>query len=115
MSNFKKDLETLIDNGIIEPNHMKIRFVFKYGNRFKGDLRNLDLSERGYNCLRRAKIDDISQIDAKWDDLKTIKSAGVKTVKEIKNKYIEYYYDTLDCEEDRKEFWRDTIIATMEM
>ena len=115
MTDFKRDLEILINEGVIAPNHNRIRFVFRYSKRFKGSLEGLDLSERAYNCLRRANIDDISKVADKWDDLGRIKNAGVKTVKEVKNKYIAYYYGTLDCEEARKEFWQDTIKATIEM
>lgn len=114
MTRFKKDLEVLINEGFIAPSNNSIRFVFKYSNRFKGDISFLGLSDRSYNCLRRNKISDISLIDSMWENLYNLKGAGIKTVKEIKNKYVEYYYNLLN-EEEKKDFWTDTIKATVEM
>lgn len=114
MTDFQRDLEVLINEGVIAPNGKQIRFVFKYGNRFKGELELLGLNDRSYNCLRRNKINDISEISERWNELKKLRNAGTKTIKEVKNKYIAYYYDTLS-DEEKKEFWIDTITATANM
>lgn len=115
MTNLQRDLEVLINEGVIAPNHNTIRFVFRYSRRFKGSLEYLGLTERAYNCLRRAGVDCIEKLDAKWNELDRIKNCGVKTVKEIKNKYVAYYYDTLESDEERKQFWMDTINGTVKM
>ena len=115
MTRFHNDLETLINEGFIAPNGKQIRFVFKYGNRLKGDLGLLNLTDRSYNCLRRNGLHDIQDIANKWDNLRQLKNVGDKSVKDIRNKFLVYYYETLDCEEERKQFWIDTITATANM
>ena len=111
MTDFQRDIEYLIDNGMLAAKRGQIRFVFRYSNRFKVVLEELDLSTRAHNCLKRAKINYINEIGDKWDTLNRIKNSGVTTVKEIRNKYLWFYYDRLD-EDERKQFWRDTIEAT---
>ena len=44
-----------------------------------------------------------------------LRNSGVKTVKEIKNKYVAYYYDNLSSNEERQQFWLDTYDATNAM
>lgn len=115
MTNFQRDLEVLINEGVIASKNGVIRFVFRYSNRLKGDIANLDLSTRGYNSMRRVGIDNLEKLAEKWDELGRVKNTGVKTIKEIKNKYLAFYYDQLKNDEERKEFWKDTIIGTIEM
>lgn len=115
MTDFQRDLEVLINEGFIAPNKKnKVRFVFRYENRMNGELGLLNLNERSYNCLRRNKINDVRGVSERWDTLGKMRNAGDKTVKAIKNNYISYYYDNLN-EEERKQFWRDTIEATINM
>lgn len=114
MTDFRTDLEILINEGCIAPKGKSLRFVFNHADRLTGSLENLGLSERAYNCLRRSNIDDIEGVSEKWDTLGRMKNCGAKTVKEIKNKYLAFYYDMLN-EEERKQFWRDSIAATIEM
>lgn len=115
MSNFRNDLEKLINNGTLTANKGKIRFVFKYGNRLKGSLDDLDLNTRGYNCLRRNGIHDIKAVSERWDDLYKLKGSGNATIKEVKNRFLDYYYSTLNSDYDRAEFWMETINATVEL
>ena len=114
MTDFQRDMEMLIDNGIIIPNGKKIRFVFRYPNRLKGGLEELGLNDRSYNCCRRSKINTIEDVTERWDTLSRMKGAGSKTVAEVKNKYVQFYYSTLDNADERAEFWRDTIKGTLE-
>ena len=115
MNNFQRDLEYLIDEGAIAPNGKNVRFVFRYPNRLKGELGILGLNDRSYNCCRRNKINKIEDITARWNELGRMRNAGQKRVKEVKNKYVQYYYSTLDNAEERAEFWRDTINGTIGM
>ena len=111
MADFKKDLSTLIKNGALIPNNGTIRFVFRYKDKFNDNIDELNLGERAYNCLRRAKIDTIENVGEHWDNLGEIKQCGLKSVKEIKNKYLSFYYNSLN-KDKRMEFWKDTIKAT---
>lgn len=112
MKNFKEDLEMLINEEILIPKKGIIRFVFRYNNIFKQEINFLDLSTRAYNSLRRANVNTIEQIGDAWDKLGNLRNTGKTTVKEVKNKYIAYYYNSLDTEEKRNEFWVDVIEAT---
>lgn len=108
---FKKDCEKLITNGVLVPKNGVIRFIFKNNNVFNASIDELDLSVRASNCLKRSHIMTINDIGNMWENLHVIKNMGQKTVKEIKNKYIKYYYNNLSVNE-REEFWADTIKAT---
>ena len=114
MKNFKDDFNTMVTNGIITPNKGMIRFKFRYASKLKGGIELLDLNVRAYNSLKRSGINTIEDIDKKWDDLSRLRNAGVKTVKEVKNKFIIYYYNSLD-DNEKKQFWADTAKATIEM
>ena len=115
MTDFQRDLETMIAYNVIAVKNDKIRFFFRHGNILTGDIDKLDLSTRAYNCLRRANISKIEHIHERWDELGVLRNSGVKTVKEIKNKYVAYYYDNLSSNEERQQFWLDTYDATNAM
>ena len=112
MNRFQRDMETLINEGFLVANNGKIRFIFRY--KPKAEVAALDLGERAYNCVRRKGLHTVEAIGDTFEDLWRIKGAGAKTIKEIKNKYLAYYYGELN-EEEKKQFWRDTIEATMNM
>ncbi len=113
MGDFRKDLEFMINESQFINNKNKVRFIFRYANRLMGSIDLLDLNTRAYNSLRRNGIDTIEKISERWDDLYKLKGSGGTTVKEVKNKYIEYYYSTLKSKEEKEEFWEDTITATI--
>ena len=110
MTDLQRDIEVLINEGILTETDT-IRFYFRYPKRMTGRIEKMYLGERANNCLRRAGIDSISQIRQNWDDLGKIRNSGKKTVKEIRNAYISYYYDLLN-ERERKEFLRDMVEFT---
>lgn len=114
MSDFTRDLTILINEGVIATNDGNIRFVYRYPERMCGGIEALELTDRSYNCCRRNGISTIEEIGAKWKTLGNMRSSGIKTVKDVKNKYVQYYYSLLS-EEERKDFWRDTIEATINM
>ena len=111
MANFSTDITVMINEGVLVPKCGRIRFVYNKSGVLEGDLDNLGLSERAYNCARRGKIMTIEDIGKRWNELGRLRGAGVKTVKEIKNKYVSYYYNRLN-DEERKQFWRDVVEAT---
>lgn len=113
MNRFQRDVETLINEGFIAGNNGKIRFVFNV-KKVRDELGVLGLNERAYNCARRKGYHNCIDILEHWDDLARMKGAGIKTIKEIRNKFLAYYYGELN-EEEKKQFWRDTIEATINM
>ena len=112
MTDFARDLSVLIDEGCIAPKGKIIRFSFAHPDRLEGNLEMLGLSERAYNCCRRSRIDCIEDVNERWGELVRMKGAGKKTVKEVRNKFLSFYYDTLN-DEERKQFWRDTVRETI--
>lgn len=108
---FQKDLTNLFNNGIFDTKD-EIKFHCRYGSRIKGSLDYLELGARADHALRRCKIHTIEQVADAWNDLEKIRSLGKKTIAEIHEKLIEFYYSTL-TEEERSEFWVDTVKATM--
>lgn len=115
MTDFQRDIETIIQNGGLVAKNGKIRFWFRNGNILTGDIDKLDLSTRAYNSLKRAHINRIEDIHERWDELGVLRNLGAKSVKEVKNKYVAYYYDSLKTDEERKQFWLDTYDATNAM
>lgn len=112
MTRFQRDLEVIINEGFLAANNGKIRFVFRY--QPKGEVGCLDLGERAYNCVRRKGLHTVEAVGDMFEDLWRIKGAGTKTIKEIKNKYLAYYYSEL-TEPQKQQFWVDTIQATVNM
>lgn len=52
-------------------------------------IEELDLSVRAYNCLRRARIDTVEQLQQlSDDDLLRIRNMGASTVREIREKVV---------------------------
>ena len=109
MTDFQRDLEVIINEVGIK-NNGNIRFFMRHMERMKDGIEYLGLSDRAYNAMRRNNINTIQDITNKFDQLK-VKGAGEKVIKEVRNKYFQYYYSQLN-EEERKEFWRDTIRET---
>lgn len=110
MTNFQRDFEIIAQNADVTVDH-NIIFRFRKSQRIENlDIGNLGLEARGYNGLRRNKIDKIGQILDRWDELQTLNYVGVLTVKAIKNAVVAYYYETLDANE-KKQFWRDAFVA----
>ena len=114
MRDFQRDLEILINEGVIAAKDKKIRFIMKHSDRMNGDIKLLDLNDRAYNRMAQNGIRTLEKLYNRFDDIQNIRGAGVKVVKEVKTAYISYYYDQLN-DEERKEFWRDTINATIKM
>lgn len=112
MTDFQRDLEVIINNTDFVHNG-NIRFVYRYPSRMDGEIDELELSVRGEHAMKRARIFKISDVGRRWDEL-NVRGSGAKTIKEIKNKYLAYYYSKLN-EEERKEFWRDMVTETEKM
>lgn len=114
MTDFQRDMEVMINEEIFNAKNGKVRFMYRFPERMYGTLDLLELSERAYNCCCRSHISTIEEVGRRWNELGKMRGSGVKTVKEIKNSYINYYYSQLD-DEERKDFWRDAVEATANM
>ena len=63
-------------------------------------IEELNLSNRGYNSLKRCSIDYIEDLICKIEngDLYSIRNLGKKSVVEIKTKLLEFVYNSLSKE-----------------
>lgn len=57
-------------------------------------IEELDLTVRSFNCLKKAGIEDVSQLSSlSYDELRKIKNLGEKSLKEIADKMRDLGYD----------------------
>lgn len=67
-----------------------------------------DLSVRASNALQRHGVEKVATVIAYFDCLNKIKSCGDKTIREIKNKSLQCWYESLTPEEVVS-FWEEFI------
>ena len=83
--------------------------IFDKNLRERG-ISELNLSQRAINVLCRSKIDSLGLLMDKFNKLNQIRNCGTTTVKEIKNAFLQYWYNFID-EEDVSKFWEDFMVA----
>lgn len=110
MTDFIRDLQIIRENANI-PAYQRYKFII---NNFKPDtsVDVLDLSVRAENSLRRSGVTNFEQL--RHCNLKKIRGCGTGTIKEVWTKFMSYHYDRMN-DEQRKQFWKDTIAATETM
>ena len=72
-------------------------------------IAELSLSQRATNVLCRNKIDSIGLLMDKMEKLHMMRNCGETTAKEIKNAFLQYWYNFID-DEDVTKFWMDFMI-----
>ena len=70
-------------------------------------------SNRSQNALKRRNLNTIGQLLDNWVQIALTRNVGVKSISEIKVKFLEWYYATLD-REGRRKFWNNAIVMTEE-
>ncbi len=114
MTDFQRDFEVILNNTDVI-NNGNIRFVMKHRSRIDSEpIATLELKQRSENVLLRNGVKTVKQLFDNLYRLKGMRGSGANTVKNVNTTLMSYYYDQLD-DEERKEFWRDTVEATMEM
>ena len=113
MTDFTRDLNVIVQN--VEINHKgRIRFPMRHFDRIADrSVKEMSLGTRAENALGRNGFKTFNDIAKRINKLNA-RGAGVKTIKEVKNAYMSYYYDNLN-ETERKDFWRDVVEATENM
>ena len=82
---------------------MKATTTFRVrGNKefWNTSIEELDLSQRPFGALKRAKINTFDELTNRWSKLNKVSQLGSTSIKEIKNKFINYYLEK--CAEDDK-------------
>ena len=107
---FKDDL-TYILSRINLKDEQHVKFDIPFDDEFKKrDIEELYLKTRGTNVLKRNKISTMGDVIVNFDKLAKMRNCGVDTVKEIKNKVMQLWYESVD-DETRNEFWSDFVQA----
>ena len=58
---------------------------------FDQSIEVLDLNNRAFNGLKRGGINTLEELTDRWHTLENIRMMGIGTIKEIRNKFIDYY------------------------
>lgn len=90
----------------LQKNGGKLRFSVRINEELmQADITELDLSQRSFNCLRRAKYDTVGELVLgiyNEDDLLKIHSLGKRSAGEIMRKVFLYQYMKMDEAQKRK-------------
>jgi DNA-directed RNA polymerase alpha subunit len=72
----------------------------------------LDLSTRAHNGLKRGRINTLEDLTDRWSILDNIKGLGAESIRNIRNKFIEYYIsDYLGDKPSRTEEFLEELAA----
>lgn len=109
MRNFIEDLMYVIGNSDID-GKKDLQFPLTYTKEFaEMSIREIDLSERSKNSLCRASITNMKSIMDNVERIAKIRNCGTKSAKEIKTRFMQKWYETLD-ENQVAAFWEEFII-----
>ena len=108
MRNFKEDLEkvaTIANWDDVET----LRFPIFYTKEIENILiEDLELSQRAYTVLRTNRVRCLGELIRRWDEIKDFRSCGIITRREIKQKFLQKWYQMLS-NEDVDRFWEGVI------
>ena len=91
-------------------NRKDLQFPLVYSSIFgKTSVRELDLTERAKNVLGRNGISTMKDLMDSFDRIERFRSCGKQTVREIKNQFLQRWYETITDDECTK-FWEEFII-----
>lgn len=109
MRNFIEDLMYVIGNSDIN-GKKDLQFPLIYTKEFaEMSVREIDLSERSKNSLCRASITNMKGIMDNIERIAKIRNCGAKSAKEIKTRFMQKWYETLN-ENQVAAFWEEFII-----
>lgn len=105
--NFAEDLTAVLVGYNFDPQRIKFPIKMNSDLRSRG-IGYLDLNKRSVNVLAKIEVKDMQGIIDNFDTIKDIKGAGVAVVKDIKNKFIQWWYERLE-EKEMKAFWKEFV------
>lgn len=107
---FRNDLTYMLSR-IDLADEKQVQFPIAFNDEFKKKpIEELYLKARGTNVLKRNKIMSIGDLLERFDDLLKMRNCGVDTAKEIKNRLLQLWYESVD-EPTRNEFWTEFVKA----
>ena len=105
--NFAEDLTAVLVGYDVDPE--KIKFPIKTNTKQRETtIKVLDLGKRSANILEKGNIKTMEDLISRFETIKEIKSAGEKTTKEIRSKFLQWWYETLE-EKEVRWFWKEFI------
>lgn len=107
MRDFKKDLTAVIITQEYDPQNIKFPVKLTEKQR-QIDVKELNLGNRAENVLKRAGIETIQNLMDQFDGLYHLRSCGTTTAKEIKNTFLQWWYQD-KTDEEIKEFWKSFV------
>ena len=88
-----------------------LQFPLTFGSAFaKTSVREMELSERSKNILCRNGIQTMQDLMNNFEKIPKFRNCGKTSAKEIKNKFLQRWYETLEDSEVSK-FWEEFIIV----
>ena len=103
--NFAEDLTAVLVGCDVDLE--KIKFPIKTNSKQRETtVKVLDLGKRSANILEKGDIKTMEDLIGKFGTIREIKSAGETTTKEIRNKFFQWWYESLE-EKDIKWFWKE--------
>ena len=104
--NFKKDLELVLSTqkGGTELNNIKFPLFFEEGF-MERNIESFVTDQRGFNSLKRNNVGTIAEFVDKFDELGELRNVGVRTVRMLKQGFLQYWYSTL-TQSEVKAFWQ---------
>lgn len=107
MRNFTDDVTLVLVQNDLKGTQLTFPLTFK--KEFKEEkIEIMQLSVRAGNSLKRGNIFTIGSLLERFDSLQKLRNCGESTVKEIKNAFLQAWYETLEPEEVT-EFWNEFI------
>ena len=104
---FSEDLMTVLMVSEKVPSNMQFPVLLDKESEEEDIAQFID-SQRANNALHRSSIFTAKQLMNAFDKLDNIRNLGSKSVKEVKNSFMNWYYSSLD-DNKVKEFWSDFV------
>lgn len=102
---FQEALQALIDRGDLnlEGRH-RISYPMTIPTLFEAESIDIVTQDvRSLNAMRRADIHTVGDLIQRWDTLNKLRNVGTKTLKNIRNSFMNAYYCSLSVD-DRAKF-----------
>ena len=109
MRNFSEALTYVLVNTNIDPKKKDLTFPMVLTDEFmQTTVREMALSERAKNVLGRNKVWTMGDLQKRIDEVEKFRNCGKSTVKEIKSKFMQKWYEMLP-EKEVTNFWEEFI------
>lgn len=104
---FKDDVTVVLATSNVKGD--RLTFPLSFTKEFKEEsIEIMQLSARAGNSLKRGGVFTIGNMLEKFDNLGKLRNCGENSVKEIKNAFLQAWYEQLEPEQVT-EFWEEFV------